>query len=81
MPLYSGQQHKHYYCKVISDLVDPTLLSESDLDVIEPTSALGNPTLPSESDFHEAVELISVSINPSLWRVKCLLVTFSSLLV
>ena len=29
-------------------------------------SSLVNPTLPSKSDFHEAVELISVSINPTL---------------
>ena len=50
----------------ILDLVDPTLLSESDLDVIEPMSSLVNPTLPSESDFHEAVESIPLSINPTL---------------
>ena len=50
----------------ISDLVDPTLLSESDPDVIEPMSSLVNPTLPSESDFHEAVESIPLSINPTL---------------
>ena len=50
----------------ISDLVDPTLLSESDPDVIEPMSYLVNPTLPSESDFHEAVESIPLSINPTL---------------
>ena len=35
----------------ISDLVDPTLLSESDPDVIEQMSSLVNPTLASESDF------------------------------
>ena len=34
--------------------------------VIEPMSSLVNPTLPSESDFHEAVESISLSINPTL---------------
>ena len=50
----------------ILDLVDPTLLSESDPNVIEPMSSLVDPTLPSENDFHEAVELISVSINPAL---------------
>ena len=50
----------------ISALVDPTLLSESDLDVIEPMSSLVNPTLPLESEFHEVVEFISVSINPTL---------------
>ena len=50
----------------ISDLVDPTLLLEIDPDVIEPMSYLVNPTLPSESEFHEAIELISVSINPTL---------------
>ena len=50
----------------ILDLVDPTLLSESDPDVIEPMSSLVNPTLPSKSDFHEAVESISLSINPTL---------------
>ena len=49
----------------ISDLFDPTLLSESDPDVIEPISSLVNPTLPSESDFHEAVESISLSTNHS----------------
>ena len=50
----------------ISDLVDPTLLSESDPNVIEPMSYLVNPTLPSESDFHEAVKSIPLSINPTL---------------
>ena len=50
----------------ISDLVDPTLLSESDPYVIEPMSPLVNPTLPSESDYHEVVELVLVSINPTL---------------
>ena len=50
----------------ISALVDPTLLSENDPDVIEPMSSLVNPTLPLESDFHEAVELIPLSINPTL---------------
>ena len=39
----------------ISDLVDPTLLSESDPDVIEPMSSLVNPTLPLESESLEAV--------------------------
>ena len=29
-------------------------------------SSLVNPTLPSESDFHEAVESIPLSINPTL---------------
>ena len=52
--------------KPISDLVNPTLLSESDADVIEPMSPLVNPTLPSESDFHEAVESIPLLINPTL---------------
>ena len=47
-------------------MVDPTHLSESDPDVIEPTLALVNPTLPSKSEFHEAVESISVLINPTL---------------
>ena len=50
----------------ISDLLDPTLLSESAPHVIEPMSSLVNPTLPSESDFHQAVESIPVSINPTL---------------
>ena len=64
----------------ISDLVDPTLFSESDPDVIEPMSSLLNPTLPSESDIHEAVlnQFHCRSIPLFLWRVKCLLVTFSS---
>ena len=48
------------------DLVDYTLLPESDPDVIEPMSSLVNPTLPTESDFDEAVESISVLINPTL---------------
>ena len=52
--------------KPISDLVDPTLLLESDPDVIEPMSSLVNPTFPSESDFHEVVESIPISINPTL---------------
>ena len=47
-------------------LVHPTLLSESDLDVIEPMSYLVNATLPLKSDFHKAVELIPLSINPTL---------------
>ena len=34
--------------------------------MIEPMSHLVNPTLPSESDFHKAVESISMSINPTL---------------
>ena len=34
--------------------------------MIEPMSSLVNPTLPSESDFHESVELIPLSINPTL---------------
>ena len=50
----------------ISDLVNPTLLSESDPNVIEPMSSLVNPTLPTKSDFDEAVESISLSINPTL---------------
>ena len=50
----------------ILDLVDPTLLLESDPNVIEPMSPLVNPTLPSESVFHEAVESIPLSINPTL---------------
>ena len=50
----------------ILDLVDPTLLSESNPDVIEPMSSLVNPTLPSESDFHEAIESIPFLINPTL---------------
>ena len=49
----------------ISSLVDPTLLLESDPDVIEPMSYLVNPTLPSEIEFHEAVESIPLSINPT----------------
>ena len=52
--------------ELISDLVDPTLLSDSDPDVIEPMSHLVNPTLPLESDFHEAIESISLLINPTL---------------
>ena len=52
--------------KPISALVDPTLLSKSDPNVIEPMSFLVNPTLPSESDFHKGVELIPLSINPTL---------------
>ena len=47
-------------------MADPTLLSESNPDVIEPMSSLVNPTLPSETDFHEAVESSSLSINPAL---------------
>ena len=47
-------------------LVDPTLLSENDPYVIEPISYLVNATLPSESDFHEAVESIPFSINTTL---------------
>ena len=50
----------------ISALVDPTLLSESDLDVIEPMSSLFNPNLPLESVFHEVVKSIPLSINPTL---------------
>ena len=50
----------------ISDLVDSTLLSKSDPDVIEPIPSLVNPTLPMESDFDEVVESISVLINPTL---------------
>ena len=50
----------------ISDLVDSTLLSESAPHVIESMSYLVNPTLPSESDFHEAVESFPLSINPTL---------------
>ena len=50
----------------ISYLVDPTLLSESAPHVIELMPSLVNPTLPSESDFDEAVESILVSINPTL---------------
>ena len=50
----------------ISDLVDPTLLSKSDPDLIELMSSLVNPTLPSESDFHKVVESIPLSINPTL---------------
>ena len=52
--------------KPISDLVDPTLLSESDPDVIEPISSLVNLPLDSKSEFHEAVESIPFSINPTL---------------
>ena len=52
--------------KPISALVDPTLLLESDPDVIEPMSHFFNPTLPSESDFHEAVESVPLSINNTL---------------
>ena len=47
-------------------LVHPTLLSKSDPYVIEPLSSLVNATLPSESDFHEVVESIPLSINPTL---------------
>ena len=49
--------------KPILDLVDPTLLSESDPDVIEPMSSLVNPTL---REFNEVVEFIPLSINPTL---------------
>ena len=50
--------------------------SEIDPYVIEPMSSLVNPTLPLElNQFHYR------SIPLFLWRVKCLLVTFSSLLV
>ena len=52
--------------KPISNLVDPTLRSESDPDVIESMSSLVNPTLPLESEFHEAVESIPLSMNPTL---------------
>ena len=66
--------------KLISTLVDPTLLSESDPNVIEPMSYLVNTTLPSESEFHEAVNRFHYQRIPLfLWRVKCLLVTFSSM--
>ena len=51
---------------LISDLVDPTLLSESDPHVIEPIPSLVNPTLPSESDFHQEIESMPSSINPNL---------------
>ena len=34
--------------------------------MIEPMSHLVNPTLPTESDFHETVESIPLSINPTL---------------
>ena len=34
--------------------------------MIEPMSSLVNPTLPSESDFHEVVESVPLSINPTL---------------
>ena len=47
-------------------MVDPTLLSKSDPDVIEPMSSLLNPTLPSESEFHEAVESVPLLINFTL---------------
>ena len=50
----------------ILDLVDPTLLSECDPNVIEPMSSLVNPTLTLESEFHEAVESIPSLINPTL---------------
>ena len=50
----------------ISNLVDSILLLESDLDIIELMSPLVNPTLPSESEFHKAVESIHFSINPTL---------------
>ena len=39
-------------------LVDQVV--ESDPDVIEPMSHLVNTTLPSESDFHDVVESISI---------------------
>ena len=52
--------------KPILALVYPTLLLESDPYVIEPMSSLVNPTLPSESELHEVVESISLSINPTL---------------
>ena len=70
-PIFSQQPTQPLVDQVvepISDLVDPTLLSESDPDVIEPMSSLVNPTLPTESDFDEAVESISVSINPC-WAI------------
>ena len=47
-------------------LVHPNLISKSDPYVIEPISSLVNPTLPSKSDFHEAVESIPLLINPIL---------------
>ena len=47
-------------------LVDPTLLLESVPYTIEPISYLVNPSFPSESDFHEAVESIPLSINPNI---------------
>ena len=50
----------------ISALVDPTLILESDPDVIEPMSYFFNPTLPSKIEFHEAVESIPLLINPIL---------------
>ena len=34
--------------------------------MIEPMSSLVNPTLPSESDFHESVESVPFFINPTL---------------
>ena len=54
--------------ELILDLVDSTLLPESNPDVIEPMIYLVNPILPMESDFDEAVESISVSINPC-WAI------------
>ena len=49
----------------ISDLVDPTLLSESVPHVIEPMSSLVNPTLLSESD-PKVIEPMSYLVNPTL---------------
>ena len=68
-PIVSQQPTKPLVDLVIEpshSLVHPTLLSESDPYVIEPMSSLVNLTLPSESEFHEVVESIPLSINPTL---------------
>ena len=54
---FPSLQQPIFFQKSIQPLVD---------QVVEPISPLVNPTLPSESDFHEAIELIPLSINPVL---------------
>ena len=68
-PIVSQQPTQPLVYQVVEpilDLVDPTLILESDPYVIEKMSALVNPTFPLESDFHEAIESIPLSINPTL---------------
>ena len=64
----------------ISALVDPTLLSESDPYLIEPMSPLVIPLSFRRVTFTKQLNRFQYrSIPLFLWRVKCLLETFSSL--